>query len=149
LILAGLVVASRFRFHYLEKPERVEAWFDDKLPDHEFEGNYRQFLYDLERFRQEAMELGLLDHIAFIQSFGEGRRSIAESFLKMSKEARETLENNLPPASAAVSSENRAGIKRAILTFLQTIGDENIRFLRVAIDAYHDELAKQLPMKVG
>ena len=32
LILAGLVVASRLRFHYLEKPERIEARFDDKLP---------------------------------------------------------------------------------------------------------------------
>ena len=53
LILAGLVVASRFRFSYLEEPDRTAAQFDDKVIDSEFEGNYRQFLYDLERMKQE------------------------------------------------------------------------------------------------
>jgi hypothetical protein len=139
------VVASRLRFHYFEKPERIEARFDDRLPDHEFESNYRQFLYDLERFRKEAMELGLLDHTAFIQSFGQTRQATAESFVKRSHEARQALEANLPPASAAVGSENRAGIKNAILTFLKTMREENTRFLRVAVEAYRDELAKQLP----
>lgn len=91
------------------------------------------------------MELGLLDHTAFIQSFGRTRKATAKSFLKASQEARQTLEANLPPATAAVSSENRAGIKSAILTFLKIIREENTRFLRIAIEAYRDELAKQLP----
>jgi hypothetical protein len=149
LILAGLVVASRFRFAYLEEPERVEAGFDDGLSDHEFDGNYRQFLYDLERMRQESMELGLLDHTAFIQSFGPNRRGIAEGFLNAWKEARQTLETSLPPPTAAVGGENRAGTKASILAFLKKMEAENSRFLRVALEAYQDELTQQLHKTVG
>ena len=81
LILAGSgVVASRFRFAYLERPERIEARFDDRVSDVEFEGHYRQFLYDLERMRQEAMELGLLDPTAFINSFGPTAAALPRVF---------------------------------------------------------------------
>jgi hypothetical protein len=144
LILAGLVVASRFRFSYLEQPDRIAAKFDDKVTDSEFEGNYRQFLYDLERTKQESMELGLLDHTAFINSFGPSRRGIAEAFLEVSKEARQALEAGLPPPTTAVSAANRANIKESIMQFLKKMETENARFLKVALDAYRDELDLQL-----
>jgi TIR domain len=144
MILAGLVVASRFRFAYLEQPERVAAWFDDGLSLHEFEAYYRQFLYDLERMRQESMELGLLDHTTFINSFGPGRRGVAEGFLATWKEARQKFEASLPPADVGVTAVTRPQIKQAILTFLREMTAENGRFLQVALEAYTDELKEEL-----
>jgi TIR domain len=144
LILAGLVVASRFRFAYLEQPDRIEARFDDRVSDAEFEGHYRQFLYDLERMRQEAMELGLLDPTTFVNSFGPNRRGIAEGFLTQSAAARQTLERGLPPPGTTVGAGNRKSIKEAIMQFLKAMEVENSRFLKVAIQAYGDELEAQL-----
>jgi hypothetical protein len=144
LILAGLVMASRFRFAYLEQPDRIAAQFDDKVTDSEFDGNYRQFLHDLERMRQESMELGLLDETSFFNSFGERRRGVAESFLVSWAAARQALDNSLPPLTTAIDATNRGNIRSAIMQFLKTIERENSRFLKVAIQAYCEELDVQL-----
>src|SRR5262249_58173158 len=48
LLLAGLVLASRFRFAYLEEPERVSACFDDSLDAGTFTTSCKQLRYDLE-----------------------------------------------------------------------------------------------------
>jgi TIR domain len=144
LILAGLVMASRFRFAYFEDRERTRAKFDDKTPEQDFEANYRQFLYDLERMRQESMELGLLDETAFIQSFGSRRRGMAESFMRVWYEAKTKLEAALPSPETTIDRNNRKAVKTAIETFLATMGDENSRFLLTAVDAYRDELTMQL-----
>lgn len=142
LILAGLVVASRFRFAYLEQPERITAQFDDALSDSEFDGNYRQFLYDLERMQHESMELGLTDPMAFLNAFGPSRRGIAEGFLAAWKEARQALDAGLPPT--LTGAESRARAKAAVLQFLTTIEAENARFLKIALEAYREELDVQL-----
>jgi len=144
LILAGMIMASRFRFQYFEEPKRVEAKFDDKLPAPEFEGNYRQFLHDLERMREESMELGLLDPVAFIKSFGEGRQGIAESFLTNWKEARDELDRALPSITSGIGEPERKKIRPAILEFLRKVEPENVRFLQTALEAYREELAIQL-----
>jgi hypothetical protein len=144
LILAGLVVASRFRFAYLEQPDRIAAEFDERATDSEFEGNYRQFLYDLERMRQESMELGLLDPTAFINSFGPARRGVAEGFLLGWKEARQSLDDGLPPPNTPISTEIRKTIKEAIVQFLKKMESENSRFLKVAVAAYSEELEVEL-----
>jgi hypothetical protein len=94
--------------------------------------------------RQEAMELGLLDPTAFINSFGPNRRGIAESFLTQSADARQALERGLPPPATTVGPENRKSIKAAIMQFLKVMEVENSRFLKVAIQAYGDELEAQL-----
>jgi hypothetical protein len=110
LILAGLVLASRFRFSYLEHPDRIAAQFADNVTDAEFQGHYLQFLNDLERIRHEQLELDLLDQEAFINSFGPSRRDIIESFLTAWMEAW----NNLPPVETANNAANRREIKEAI-----------------------------------
>ena len=144
MILAGLVVASRFRFAYFEHPERIRTWFSDEASDNEFQARYRQLLYDLERMQQESQELGLLDHTVFIQSFGSSRKAIAEQFLTEYAKAKNKLEAALPPSGAPVTKENRPTIKSAILTFLAEVEDENARFLQAALDAYQDQLQEQL-----
>ena len=144
LILAGLVMASRFRFAYFENPEATERHFADALSDQEFEASYRQFLYDLERMRQESMELGLLDEASFVQSFGPNRRGMAESFLKTWYDARQALERDLPSPEQSIGPANRPAARTAIGAFLKTMEAENTKFLITATDAYRDELTTQL-----
>jgi len=147
MILAGLVVASRFRFAYFEQPDKVRGWFSDEVPDGDFAARYRQLLYDLERMRQESMELGLLDHNLFVQSFGPARQAIAEEFLAEYARAKSSFEASLPESGAPIGPDNRPKIRAAILTFLNSIEDQNARFLRAALEAYQEELDKQLRKK--
>ncbi len=145
MILAGMILASRFRFTYLEQPERVRAYFSDDLSDSDFMAHYRQLLYDSERMTQEAMEFGLVDRTVFVQSFGPERRAIAEQFLTEYASAKKQFDESLPAKDAPVTPENRQQIKTAIMTFLQQMHEENSRFLLAALDAYRDELQKELP----
>ncbi len=149
LILAGLVMASRFRFAYFEDPAAVSERFTDALSDPEFEANFRQFLYDLERMRQELMELGLLDETAFVQSFGPTRRGLAEVFLKTWSDARQALERDLPDPDAGIGPATRRTARQAIASFLTAMETENRRFLLTAMDAYRDELNAELQARPG
>ncbi len=139
-----MVVASRFRFTYLEQPSRIVSQFADDVSDAEFDGNYRQFLHDLERLKIESNELGLVDEAAFIHSFGDRRKGSAQSFLTVWKEARGQLDASLPAPTTQVSNANRIRIKEAISTFLERMAPENTRFLRTALEAYKDELEVEL-----
>jgi hypothetical protein len=144
MILAGLVVASRFRFAFLEQAERNATGFSDTLLLPEFEANYRQFLYDLERMRQESMELGLLDPTTFINSFGASRKAVAEGFLNTWKEARQALDASLPPPNVPLTTATRQPVKAALIKFLDQMAIENKRFLQVALEAYSEELKGEL-----
>jgi hypothetical protein len=46
----------------------------------------------------------------------------------------------LPPPATTVGAANRKSIKEAIMQFLKAMEVENSRFLKVAIQAYGDEL---------
>jgi TIR domain len=144
LILAGLVVASRFRFAYLEQPARVAQLFKDTLSDGEFDGNYRQFQRDLERMRIEGTELGLVDTTAFVHAFGQSRQGVAESFLNEWKVAKSALDEALPPPEVAVTEVNRPQIREAIAAFIARMAVENARFMRVAVESFREELDIQL-----
>jgi hypothetical protein len=149
LILAGLVVASRFRFAYLEQPARVAQLFSDTLSDGEFDGNYRQFQRDLERMRIESTELGLVDATAFIHAFAQSRQGVAESFLNEWNVAKSALDKTLPAPEAAITGANRHQIRDAIAAFLAKMAIENARFMRMAVDSFREELDIQLRRESG
>src|SRR3712207_5640391 len=109
-----------------------------------FRSACRQLCYDLERIRHEAMELGLMDALAFVKAFGEDKKAVAESFLEVSRRAREKLFSKLPCPNVRVDAQNRPIIKQAILEFLKEMLEENRRFLLVAVETYRNELAAQL-----
>jgi len=144
MILAGMILASRFRFTFFEQPERVRASFSDDISESDFMAHYRQLLYNLDRLTQEAMEFGLVDRTVFVQSFGPDRRAIAEQFLAEYANAKKQFDESLPAKDAPVTPEIRQRIKATIMTFLAQVRDENNRFLLAAVDAYHDELQKEL-----
>lgn len=140
LLLAGLVIASRFRFSYLEEPDRVAALFDKARSDLEFAINCRQLEYDIARIESEALELGVVDAQAFIAAFGEKRRAAAESFGKIWEQAKAALLPALPPQDIPLQPERRAAARAAIAKFLGDMAGENRRFVLAALDAYRDEV---------
>ena len=144
LILAGLVLASRFRFAYLEEPDEVAAKFADALPADMFDSYCWQFHYDVDRLQHEAVELGLMDANEFVKAFGEARRGFAEGLLKTSVEARDRLLAVLPPMGEPIGAERRPRVRDAILAYLREVGPVNSRFIAAAIDVYREEMRSQL-----
>lgn len=140
LLLAGLVLASRFRFSYLEETDRVAALFDEARSDLEFAINCKQLEYDIARIQSESLELGVVDGQAFIAAFGEKRRAVAESFGKVWETAKAALLPALPPHDAPLQPERRAAAREAITKFLRDMASENRRFVLAALDAYRDEV---------
>lgn len=144
LILAGIVLASRFRFAYFEDPNVLAEKFSDKVPDSEFESNCWQLCYDLDRLGHEAVELGLLDPKEFIKSFGEDNRGFAEELMKTSAESRDRLLSALPTPGERIEQQNRAKVRDAIFAYFHAVEPVNSRFLTTAINVYRQELATQL-----
>ena len=144
LILAGLILASRFRFAYFEEAGTVEAKFAPALSNEEFAINVWQLHYDIESSRHEAMEFGLLDPLAFVKAFGDKRRAFAESLLKTSKDASEQLTLKIPPLREEIGPSNRETIRAAILEYFSVVEPANRQFLRVALDVYREEMLSEL-----
>ena len=144
MMLAGLVLASRFRFAYLEEPESVTAKFADTVPLDAFEANCWQLRYDLDRLQHEAMEFGLLDPVVFIKAFGEENRGIAEHLLAQSAAGRNDLLALLPKPGEPVSAATRSKVKEAIGGFLKSSEPINGEFLTKALEVFGTELKSQL-----
>src|SRR3712207_8687045 len=68
-----------------------------------FRSACRQLCYDLERIQHEAMELGLVDASAFVKAFGEDKKAVAESFLQVSRRARDRKSTRLNSSHANIS----------------------------------------------
>jgi hypothetical protein len=141
-LLAGLVQASRFRFSFLEEPERVAAAFDDARSDREFVVACKQLRYDLDRIESEAAELGVLDREAFVAAFGPQRRAQAEAFVEGWEEAKAALLARLPDPGAPLTPRARSEARAAIAAFLAAMERENRGFVLAALDAYREEVAR-------
>jgi hypothetical protein len=144
LILAGLLLASRFRFAYLEEPDLVAARFADNLSDAEFEANCWQLYYDLDRARHEAVELGLLSTAEYVRAFGEDRRGITESLVQSAVDARERLSAVLPNPGERVGANNRQKVKEVIVEYLRQIAPVNGRFLVEGLAVLQQEIRAQV-----
>lgn len=142
MLLAGLVMASRFRFAYLEDRDEVFArLFGDNLGVGEFEANCTQLKYNLEQMTHEAADLGLLDADTFIKAFGPENRARAESFLKNWEETERRLNVTLPTSDTRITPSNRPDIKNALIEFFDSVEAENERFIIAAIDVFRSEVA--------
>jgi TIR domain len=105
LVLLSLLLATRFRSLYFDNFDRTMAKFADTVSDTEFQGNYWQFLEDLNQIREQAKDQAF-DSKAFIESFGESRKGLAESFVQAGNQTREALEASLPDRTTPVNAEN-------------------------------------------
>ena len=150
MMLAGLILASRFRFAYLERPDDVAAKFADTVSIDKFSANCWQMHYDLDRLTQ-AVELGLLDPDAFVKAFGEENRGLAERLLTESARTRDELLAILPEPNVTVTDAMRPDVRAAIGRFLQSTEPINSQFLVTGLDVFRTELLRQLERggKVG
>jgi hypothetical protein len=144
MMLAGLVLASRFRFAYLEEPESVAARFADSLALDQFEANCWQLRYDLDRSQHEAIEFGLMDPLIFVKAFGEQNRALAEKLLAQSAASRDQLLTTLPQPGEHVTETARPGVKAAVGQFLRSVEPINSQFLTTALDVFRNEVLSQL-----
>jgi hypothetical protein len=103
-----------------------------------------QLHYDLDQLRLEAIELGILDPIEFIKSFGDHKRGIAESFLKGSLESRLKLYEKLPAPGEHIKEADRASIKTAIIAYFQHLEPLNRQFLTEGLEVFKDEMLSQM-----
>jgi hypothetical protein len=142
MLLAGLVLASRFRFAYLEDREEVFVkLFGDGLSDAEFEANCTQLKYNLEQMSHEAADFGLLDNDTFVKAFGAENRAKAENFLKNWDETERRLNLKLPTSDTRITPENRPDIKSALNDFFASVEVENEKFTIAAIDVFRSEVS--------
>ena len=145
-LLAGLVLASRFRFAYFEEWDRMfTSKFAENLSDNEFWSNCTQLLYDLERMEHEATEFGLLDPNELVAALGETNRATTEDFLRIWREERTKLfAGLLIPDGDRGSIDVRHGVKEIVLGFFRRMQPINARFLDIASAVYRSELVADL-----
>jgi hypothetical protein len=141
MLLSGLVLASRFRFTYLEDRDEVFArLFGDSVSKDELEANCRQLKYNLEDMSHEAVDFGLMDEDTFVKAFGPENRATAESFLTTWAKTQARLFSKLPDSEAHVTDANRAEIVAALAEFFGAVEVENERFIGSAIDVFRSEV---------
>jgi len=145
-LLAGLVLASRFRFAYFEEWDRMfTSKFGESLSDSEFWSNCTQLLYDLERMEHEATEFGLLDPNELVAALGEANRATTEAFLRIWREERTKLFSGLLiPDGNRGSLETRHSTKEIVLGFFRAMQSTNAKFLDIASAVYRSELVADL-----
>jgi hypothetical protein len=143
LMFAGLIVATRFRFAYLEEPDTISAKFSPDAANNEFDRNCWQLRYDFGRLQQEAVELGILDPGAFIAAFGETRRALAEDLLRTSIEGRKRLLAVLPLPGERVLANKRADVSECILEYMRDMEPVNTRFISATLDMFRELLSTE------
>lgn len=142
LLLAGLIVASRFRFAHFEEKDQCEALFGDKVEEQNFRINCKQLLYDIERVDLEAAEYGLLSRTEFVDSFPEGQRATAEAFGENWDTEKAKLLEVMPQDEKQPC--NRTELKNAIGNFYSVMKKENANFLLTCVENYRTELIRQI-----
>src|SRR3954453_1821899 len=142
-LLAAIVTASRFRFAYFEEKNHFNTKFGNEVSDHEFETNYRQLLYDIERIEHEAMEFGVVNQQIFIQSFGQDKKALAERFVQTWNEEKNDILAKMPARGEHFSKTKRAILKSSAEKFLRIMEQDNHQFLLIAVDLYRDEIHRQ------
>jgi hypothetical protein len=149
ILLAGLVLASRFRFAYFEEWERMfTSKFGDGVPDADFWMNCTQLVYDIERMEHEAAEFGLLDPNELVAALGHANRATVEEFLKTWRIERNKLFSSIPIGEGVRdSSQARAATKELVLAFFRAMHPVNGKFLDIASGVYRAEMVKLLKIE--
>src|SRR5260370_23140007 len=79
-LLVGLILASRFRFTFIEAAPDLMERLADNTTDAHFQLSFRHLLYDIERMEQESREFGMNNPDLFQQSFGPDNPEIVNAF---------------------------------------------------------------------
>ncbi|MET3973176.1 toll/interleukin-1 receptor domain-containing protein [Bradyrhizobium sp. S3.9.1] len=141
LLLIGLILASRWRFTYFENwSETTSRLFGGEVALSDFASACRQLIYNIDWIEHESAEFGLANPKNLIDAFGDQRRARVEQFFKDWTDAKAKLQLVLPGLDTEITPANRSAISDAILTFLRETRDQNGAFLKLAIEAYANEI---------
>jgi hypothetical protein len=144
-LLIGLILASRFRFTFIENQKNLlHTTLGDSVTDGEFELGCRQLIYDVERMEQESSEFGMNRPDLLHQAFGPDNHEIVNAFYKIWFPAKNDLFAALKEGIADSSKSHREDVRQLVETFANIIRPYNKRFLEMCLHKYTAYLQARL-----
>jgi hypothetical protein len=144
LLLTALTLASRWRFTYFEKWQETLKKFDPSLSDNAFRDSCKQLEYNMEWIEHESVELGADDPSAMVAAFGFENKARVERFYTDWEKVKTAMKSELPQTFEEMDPATRAKAQKAIVTFLQSVKQQNAEFLELCVDAYRNETLSNL-----
>jgi TIR domain len=135
-LLVGLILASRFRFTFIEAAQDLMARLADDVSDAEFQLSCRQLLYDIERMEQESSEFGMNSPDLFQQAFGPENHEIVNAFYEVWFPVRKELFSLVKQRLDEPNAVSRDNIREEVRKFSNTISPYNRRFLEMCLQRY-------------
>ncbi len=136
LLLACLILASRWRFMYLENWQETERIFSEDASLETFTVACRQLRYNIDWIERESAELGADNQQAMVEAFGEHRRAQVEQFFHVWDLDKAKLLKSLHMSSADITAGDQKVIGKAVLDFLRSTRKQNVEFLELAVRVY-------------
>jgi TIR domain len=135
-LLIGLILASRFRFKFIEAAKELQDELGDNVTEPEFQLACRQLLYDIERMEQESSEFGMNNPDLFQEAFGQENYEIVNAFYQIWFPLRDDLFELIKQRLEDHNSISRASIREEIKKFSQALAPYNRRFLEMCLQKY-------------
>ena len=135
-LLIGLILASRFRFKFIEAAKELQDELGDNVTEPEFQLACRQLLYDIERMEQESSEFGMNNPDLFQEAFGQENYEIVNAFYQIWFPLRDDLFELIKQRLENPNSITRASIREEIKKFSQALAPYNRRFLEMCLQKY-------------
>jgi len=147
-LLVGLILASRFRFTFIEAAQELVERLGDGVTDAEFQLSCRQLLYDIERMEQESSEFGMNNPDLFQQAFGPENHEIVNAFYEIWFPVRRDLFTIVKRRLDDPSAVSRESIRDEVKKFSDTVSPYNRRFLEMCLQRYTLYLRESLKRAV-
>jgi hypothetical protein len=135
-LLIGLILASRFRFTFIEAAEQLQESFGDAVADSDFQLACRQLIYDIERMEQESSEFGMNNPDLFQQAFGPENYEIVNGFYEIWFPVRKQLFTLIKQRLEEPTTVPRESIRAEIKNFSKSVAPCNKRFLEMCLREY-------------
>lgn len=143
-LLVGLILASRFRFTFIEAaPELMERLGDD-VTDADFQLSCRQLLYDIERMEQESSEFGMNNPELFQQAFGPENHEIINAFYEIWFPIRKEIFTVIKQQLEDPKALSRESVREKVKKLSNTLSPYNRRFLEMCLQRYTFYLKESL-----
>jgi hypothetical protein len=143
-LLIGLILASRFRFTFIEAAKDLQDNLGDNVSEPEFQLTCRQMLYDIERMEQESSEFGLNNPDLFQQAFGPENYEIVNAFYEVWFPVRRELFTLIKQRLENPNAVPRECVREEVERFRNVLAPYNRRFLQMCLQRYTTYLQGQL-----
>jgi hypothetical protein len=142
-LLIGLILASRFRFAFIEGAEDLMAKLSDRITDTDFQLSCRQLIYDIERMEHESSEFGMNSPDLFQQAFGPENYEIVNGFYEVWSPIRKDLVRIIRRWLEDQTAVSRQNIREEVQRFTNTVSPYSRRFLEMCLQRYTSQLIEK------